>query len=113
MAPIPPSLLIATIVGCELCAHLQNAGTEAMYSYVDFEGTSPQPFVFQFYYSKISTMTVRGCKYLTTAWGDAWIPIATPAQDNRQADCAGAGGKWTIFHGSPASCFNYEFIVRL
>jgi hypothetical protein len=34
-----------------------------------------------------------------------------PAQDDGQADCASAGGKWTIFHGSAASCFNYEFIV--
>ena len=58
-------------------------------------------------------MAVRGCEYLTTAWGDTWIPIATPAQDNGQADCDGTSGKWTIFHGLAAACFNDEFIVKL
>ncbi len=58
-------------------------------------------------------MAVRGCEYLTTVWGDPWTPIATPAQDDGQADCAGAGGKRTIFHGAAASRSNYEFIVKL
>jgi hypothetical protein len=58
-------------------------------------------------------MMVHGCKYLTMAWQDAWIPIATPAKADGQADCTGADGKRTIFHGSAALCFNYEFIVKL